>query len=293
MTAAVLALLSSVLWGSADYLGGLLSRARAAIPVVALSQAIALVVIWVAVLIAGASIDGTAAGWGILAGLAGGTALACFYAALAAGTMGIVAPISALGLVVPVLAGLLAGERPSVPQLIGIGVALAGVVLASRPELSGGASPRPLLLAAVAGLGFGFTLLFLAQSVDTLPTLAMMRLASVGLLVVVLLVARRITRPAERTAAPGRGAVGPSGARARLLRDLPALAFVGLADLGANALYAVAVQSGLLSVVAVLASLYPAVTVLLAWRIGHERLARVQVLGVAAALAGVVLLAAG
>lgn len=277
MTAALLALLSSLLWGSADYLGGVLSRTRAAIQVVALSQAVGLVVVWLAVVTTGGAINSTAVGWGMLAGLAGGVALMCFYAALAAGTMGIVAPISALGLVVPVLAGLLAGERPSLVQMIGIGVAVAGVILASGPELSGGASPRPLLLAAAAGFGFGLTLLFLAQSADTLPTLAMMRVASVGLLCAVLLVLRRTT-----------------GARIRpTARELPALAFVGVADLGANGLYALAAETGLLSVVAVLASLYPAVTVVLAWRFGHERLARIQVAGVGAALAGVILLAAG
>lgn len=277
MTAAVLALLGSVLWGAADYVGGVLSRTRTAIQVVAVSQLVALVVIWLVVLATGAAIDSGAVVWGLLAGLAGGTALMCFYAALAAGTMGVVAPISALGLVVPVLAGLLAGERPSVVQLAGIAIAVAGVVLASGPELSGGASPRPLLLAAAAGLGFGFTLLFIARSADTLPTLGMMRVASAGLLTVVLLILW-----------------GTTGATLRLTaRELPALAFVGLADLGANGLYALAATSGLLSVVAVLASLYPAVTVLLAWRFGSERLARMQVVGVLAALIGVVLLAAG
>ncbi|MGI8532564.1 MAG: EamA family transporter [Geodermatophilaceae bacterium] len=275
MTAALLALLSSALWGSADYAGGALSRIRPAIQVVALSQAIALLVAWTAVLVAGAGVDATSLRWGALAGLAGGAALAAFYAALAAGMMGVVAPISALGLVVPVLAGLVAGERPSAAQLIGIVVALAGVVLASGPELSGGASPRPLLLAAVAGLGFGLTLLFLAQSPDTLPTLAVMRTSSVSLLGVILVVVRR-TRGLRPTP-----------------RELPALAFVGGADLAANGTYAVAATSGLLSVVAVLASLYPAVTVLLAWRLGGERLGRLQVGGVSTALVGVVLLAAG
>lgn len=274
MSAALLALLSSILWGSADYLGGVLSRTRAAIQVVLLSQVVALVVVWLVVVATGSAIGSTDIRWGMLAGIAGGAALLCFYAALASGTMGIVAPISALGLVVPVLAGLLAGERPSVVQLVGIAVAVVGVLLASGPELSGGASLRPLLLAAAAGFGFGLTLLFLAQSGETLPTLAMMRIASVGLLTVVLLVGGR-----SPLRLPG--------------RELPALAFVGLADLGANGLYAVAATSGLLSVVAVLASLYPAVTVVLAWRFGGERLARVQLVGVAAGLTGVVLLAAG
>lgn len=275
MIAAALALLSSVLWGGADYLGGVLSRTRAAIQVVLLSQALALVVVWLAVLVTSSSVGGTSVRWGLLAGVAGGTALICFYAALASGTMGVVAPISALGLVVPVLAGLLSGERPSGLQLTGIVVAVLGVLLASGPELSGGASARPLLLAATAGLGFGLTLLFLAQTDDTLPTLAMMRIASVGLLLLVVLLLRRTSG-----LRPGRA-------------ELPALGFVGLADLGANGLYAVAATSGLLSVVAVLSSLYPAVTVLLAWRLEGERLRRVQVAGVVAALAGVVLLAAG
>jgi len=276
MTAALLALLSSAMWGSADYVGGVLSRRRAALQIAAGSQAIALVVVWAAMLLSGTGITGDAVRWGLLAGGCGGLAVMAFYAALAAGTMGVVAPISALGLIVPVVAGLLAGERPGGLQLLGIAVAVVGVVLASGPELSGGASPRPLLFAALAGLGFGLTLLLLAQTDDTLPTLAMMRVSSVSLLGAILLVSLRRT--------PGRR-IG--------VRELPALAFVGLGDLGANGLFVLASASGLLSVVAVLSSLYPAVTVLLAWRFGRERLRRIQVTGVATALVGVVLLAAG
>lgn len=275
MITAVLALMSSVLWGSADYLGGVLSRRRPAIEVVALSQAIALVTVWVVLLATGTPIGAESVLWGSLAGVAGGAALICFYAALSTGTMGVVAPIAALGLVVPVLAGLLGGDDPGAVTLTGMAVAFAGVVLACGPELSGGSSARPMLLAAVAGVGFGLLLLFLARSPTVLPTLAMMRVASVSLLVLVLLVVARAGLPRARPA------------------EMPALAFVGLADLGANGLYAVAASSGLLSVVAVLASLYPAVTVLLAWRFSGERLVRIQVVGVVAALVGVVLVAGG
>jgi len=276
MTAALLALLSSAMWGSADYVGGVLSRRRAALQIAAGSQAIALIVVWAAVLATGTAITGDAVRWGLLAGACGGLAVMAFYAALAAGTMGVVAPISALGLIVPVVAGLLAGERPGGLQLVGIAVAVVGVVLASGPELSGGASPRPLLFAGLAGLGFGLTLLLLAQTDDTLPTLAMMRVSSVSLLGTILIISLRRT--------PGR----------RLgVRELPALAFVGLGDLGANGLFVLASASGLLSVVSVLSSLYPAVTVLLAWRFGRERLRRIQVAGVATALVGVILLAGG
>lgn len=276
MTAALLALLSSVLWGGADYVGGVLSRRRAALQIATGSQGIALVVVWSVLLLSGTVITGDAVRWGLLAGACGGLAVMAFYAALAAGTMGIVAPVSALGLIVPVMGGLLAGERPGPLQLIGIAVAVVGVVLASGPELSGGASARPLVLAGLAGLGFGVTLLLLAQTEDALPTLAMMRVSSVSLLGALLLITRRRT----------------SGGRIGV-RELPALAFVGLGDLGANVLFVLASASGLLSVVAVLSSLYPAVTVLLAWRLGAERLAPVQLAGVAAALTGVILLAAG
>ncbi|CAN5376919.1 EamA family transporter [soil metagenome] len=278
MITAGLALTSSALWGSADYLGGVLSRRRPAIEVVAVSQGIGLLAVWLLLLGTGTSIGRSDMLWGPLAGLAGGLALICFYSALAVGTMGVVAPIAALGLIIPVLAGLLGGDDPGAVTLTGMAIAFAGVVLASGPELSGGASARPILLAAVAGAGFGLTLLFLARGGEVLPTLAMMRVASVTLLGAVLLFLFA-TRGSRLPRVPG--------------RELPALTFVGLADLGANGLYALAEDSGLLSVVAVLASLYPAVTVVLAWRLGGARLARIQVVGVVAALAGVVLVGAG
>ena len=218
--------------------------------------------------------------WAVGAGLAGMVGLVSFYAALAAGTMGVVSPIAALGVVVPVLAGLARGERPGALQMVGIVVAILGVVLASGPEVSARAGMRPLVLAAVAGLGFGFALLFIAEGsrTSTVMTLFTMRVTSVTVLTVVLVVALR------------------RGGRARLVldrRDAVLVCLVGVGDAAANLTFGLASTRGLVSLVGVLGSLYPVVTVMLAQVVHGERLGRLQSAGVAAALGGVVLIAAG
>jgi drug/metabolite transporter (DMT)-like permease len=276
VAASALALLSSVLWGTGDFLGGTLSRRLAPAAVVGWSQAAALLAFGVVALVTGAW--QAAPGfwpWAVAAGVCGPAGLVAFYAALARGTMGVVAPIAALGVVVPVAAGLLAGERPSAVQLVGVVAAVAGAVLASGPELRGGTGRIPVVLAALAGLFFGLTLLLLAGGSrhDALMTLVGMRLTSVVALAVLAL------------------AVRSSGGVRR--GDLPALALVGVLDGAANLCYSLAATSGLLSLVAVLSSLYPAVTIVLARVVHGERLAGVQQAGVAAALVGVVLIAAG
>lgn len=275
----MLALLSSLLWGTADFLGGTATRRLPATVVVGASQAVALVALVPVALLVAAQ---PGSWWpGVLAGVVGVLGLGAFYAALAAGTMGVVAPIAALGALLPVAVGLARGELPSGVQLAGIAVAIAGVVLASGPELSGGASPRPLLLACGAAVGFGMVAVLLADGAKAstgaaVATLLVMRLTSVGLLVMVLLVAR--TR----------------GFRTGVVRrDLWLLAAIGLGDVGANAAYAVASRGALLSVVSVLASLYPVVTVLLARQVHAERLRPVQVVGALGTLAGVAMLAGG
>jgi drug/metabolite transporter (DMT)-like permease len=280
--AAVLALLSSVLWGSADFLGGTVSRRHQAALVVGTSQAAGLVAIAVVAVAAGALGDDPGyLPWAILSGVAGVVGLVSFYAALAAGTMGVVSPIAALGVVVPVLAGLLKGERPAVLQLVGIVVAVAGVVLASGPELSGRAGARPVLLAAVAAVGFGVALLAIAEGSrhSTLMTLVSMRLTSVTLLAVALVVAL------------GRGT--PRSEFALSPRDVGLVTLVGLGDVAANLSFGLASRRDDVSVVSVLGSLYPVVTVLLARGLHGERLGRLQSAGVAGALAGVVLIATG
>ncbi|MFP5336093.1 MAG: EamA family transporter [Actinomycetes bacterium] len=271
-----LALLSSVLWGSADFGGGLLSRRLHPAAVVGASQAVGLLAVLLVAVVSGA-VTGPLGWlpWAVAAGLAGTVGLVSFYAALASGTMGVVSPIAALGAVVPVLIGLLSGERPSALQVAGIAVALVGAVAASGPELRGAAGARPVLLAAVAGVGFGLALVFIGGGSQTsaIMTLAGMRGVSVSLFLLAALALRTT------------GGVRP--------RDALPLALVGLGDAGANLAFGVASTLGLLSVTAVLGSLYPVVTVLLARGVLHERLRRVQQVGVAAALGGVVLIAAG
>lgn len=270
----LLALLSSLAWGGSDFLGGTLARRLPAATVVVLSQTVALVLLVPVVVVAGAAPSSLV--HGLLAGLAGAVGLGAFYAALAAGTMGVVAPVAATGAVVPVLVGLVRGEQPSALQVLGIVVALLGVVLASGPELSGGAQARPVLLALLAAGAFGTVMLLVAEGSQgpagaVFVTLLALRVAEVGVLAPVMLV---------RGAGPWRPIAVP-------------LAVVGVVDVTANVCFAFASRGGLLSVVAVLGSLYPVVTVLLARQVHGERLARVQVAGVAGTLTGVVLLAAG
>jgi drug/metabolite transporter (DMT)-like permease len=280
--AAVLALLSSALWGTADFLGGTASRRLGPVRVVLLSQAVALAALVPLTVVLGPDVEHRAVGAGVVAGLVGPAALFAFYRALALGTMGVVAPIAALGVVVPVGAGLLGGEEPSAGQLVGIALAVAGVVLASGPELrgEGRGGSRPLTLALLAAVGFGIVFVLLAEGGEDGGTarvvlvLLAMRSTSVVVLGGLLL------------ARGGRAAITAPG------QELPVLAVIGAFDVGANGTFAVASQSDLVSVVAVLASLYPAVTALLAWRFQHERLGRVELAGVGAALAGVVLLSA-
>ena len=139
-----LALASSFLWGGADFLGGTLSKRRAAFAVVGASQAFALLLIVPLVLVLGSAGDPHGyLPWGIGAGLVGTVSLAAFYEALASGTMGVVAPIAATGVVVPVVIGLGTGDRPTWVQLVGVLLAVAGVVLASGPEVRGAAALAP------------------------------------------------------------------------------------------------------------------------------------------------------
>ncbi len=281
---ALLALLASALWGTSDFLGGTASRRLPVLSVLGVSQLSALLLLTPLALALGAlSTDRAYVLPAVLAGLVGAAALVAFYRALATGTMGVVAPIASLGVVVPVGAGIVAGERPSLLQVVGIVVAVAGVVLASGPELSVGGSSglRPLLLAGVAALGFGTVFVLIAAGSEQGGTNAVvmvvltMRLTTVAVLTVALLaLARR--RGVE------------SGVRRR---DLPVLVTIGLFDVGANSAFALAAQGDLIAVSSVLASLYPIVTVLLARQVHAERLARIQLVGVGAALAGVLVLA--
>ncbi len=280
---AVLALLASLVWGCSDFVGGLVSRRVRPLVVVGIAHLLALLVLLVVAAATGEfSANLGYLPWAVAAGASGLVGLVAFYRALSIGTMGIVAPIAGTGAAVPVAVGLATGDSPSALQLTGIAVACVGVVLASGPELSGGdpAGRRPLLLALVAALGFGLVYVFIngGSKYSVAMTLLMMRATSVTL---VLLVAFSLLAKGFR---PSR-AVVPSG------RDVAVIGFVGLTDVAANGLYGLASGRGLVSVVSVLASLYPAVTVVLARVIENERMRRIQGAGVLLALCGVVLLA--
>jgi drug/metabolite transporter (DMT)-like permease len=305
--AALLALLSSVLWGSSDFFGGLASRRLPAVLVVGWSQGAGLVGVTAVAVLRGATDDPSGwLVWSVLAGVCGAVGLVAFYTALAIGTMGVVSPIAALGVVVPVVVGLLGGDRPSTLQAGGMVLGLLGALAASGPELSGrglfrararsvrteletGSRGRTLLpepdraaaparsvwLACAAGLAFGVALLGIQRGADHSPlmTLVGMRASSVGTFAAGALLLRRTV-----------------GVPARML---PLLIAVGLVDAGANLAFAFATVRGLPSVVAVIGALYPVATVLLGRFVLGERLAPVQQLGVGLAMGGVALLAAG
>jgi drug/metabolite transporter (DMT)-like permease len=281
MLAIALGLGSSLFWGLADFGGGLQSRRYPVVAVLLVSQAVGLVGIAAVVALSGEPAPPLDELWPAAAGGIGGLlALAAFYRALAIGTMSIVAPISATGSAVPVVVGLASGERPSAVQLAGILAAGVGVVLAAREaphedEARARAGRASIGLALVAALGFGafFVGMQRAAEVDVLWAMLAARVADAALLVPVAL----LLRPSLH--------IPPNA--------LAALAAIGVLDLTANGLYAWGTTQGLLSVVAVLGSLYPLATVLLARAVLGERIRRVQEIGVASALAGVLLIAAG
>jgi drug/metabolite transporter (DMT)-like permease len=273
----LIALASSAFWGTSDFFAGLKARTIAPPAVVAITQGFALVGLSLILLVRhtglSASFTGNGPWWAIAAGLAGSLGLVCFYTALASGTMGVVAPISSLGALVPVFLGLLTGEHPSATAWVGMAVAVTGAALASGPELAGAVPPRPVLLAAVAAACFGTALYCIDRGARyaLLETLWGMRATSVFLFLIAGLVVRSV-----------------GGAHAR---DLPALAVIGLADVTANGLFAFSSSRGLVSVASVLGSLYPVATLFWARLLLGERLRRVQALGVCLTLAGVVAIA--
>src|SRR5665647_3033759 len=193
---ALLALASSVFWGTSDFFAGLKARTIAPPAVVAVTQGFALLALSVILLARhtgfSPSFSGNGPFWAIAAGVAGALGLVCFYTALASGTMGVVAPISSLGALVPVFLGLLTGEHPSVTAWVGMAVAVTGAALASGPELTGAVPPRPVLLAAVAAACFGTALYCLDRGArySLLETLWGMRATSVVLFLIAGLVAQ-------------------------------------------------------------------------------------------------------
>ena len=310
MIAALLATLSSAIWGTSDFIGGLAARRLPPVAVVGWAQVAGLIAVLSAARLTGGFGGPTGwIGWSVLAGLIGATGLVVFYTALSLGTMGVVSPIAALGAVIPVIGGLLHGDSPSGLQFAGMALGLAGAVTASGPELRGSGGPAPsvaglsvaglsvagpasvgprsagqssggqsaggrsVVLAAMAGVCFGVALFGIQRGAQTSPLLTMvgMRVSGVSVFIVIALVTR-----------------STGGVK---IRNLPLLAVIGVSDVGANLLFAAASTQGMNSTVAVLGSLYPVATVLLGAMLLKERMLPVQRAGVALALAGVVLLA--
>lgn len=265
----------------ADFGGGLQARRHALLAVLLVSQAAGLAGIALLVVAAGEPVPAIGDVLpAALGGIAGMVALAAFYRGLAIGTMSIVAPISATGAAVPVLVGLAGGDRPGTAVMAGIVVAVAGVVLAAREQAPEGSvaaavARRSVLLALVAALGFGGFFVGIDASAGAGVPWALLaaRGASFSLVAAAAVVARP---PVPREPAV-----------------LGLLAGIGLLDLAANASFAAATHEGLLSVVSVLSSLYPVVTVVLARVVLGERVRRVQEAGIVAAIAGVALIASG
>lgn len=281
MAAIALGFGAALCWGLADFLGGIRTRRLTLALVLVVSQLCGLAAITIVVGVGALEIPtGSDLLAAVIAGVCQLAGIAALYRALAIGTMSVISPISASGAaVLPVVVGVAAGERPGALQVAGMAAAFAGVALATRSSEgpAGGGSPREALaLSAVAALGFGGFYVGIdaaADSADALGALLIARIAAAAALVAVLAAAR-----------PRLGGSAP---------DLPALALIGLLDVSANAGFALGTETGLLSVVAVLASLYPVATVVLARALLAERLVPVQAAGVAVALTGVALIAAG
>jgi drug/metabolite transporter (DMT)-like permease len=277
--AVTLGLLVALTYGTGDFLGGLASKRNPPVSVVAVSQSVGLVV-----MVALVVLDGRAIVWGdFAAGAAAGSVglvgVVLLYRGLANGTMSVVAPITAVGAgVLPLGWGLLTGDRPSALAMIGVGAALTAVALVSAADASDEVQSVPrveVALALVAGAAFGtvFVLLGTTDERSGMWPVLGARLSSVVLLAAFVTMTRRSWRPAPGT--------------------MPTIAGAGALDASANALYLVATREGLLSLVSVLSALYPAATIVLARVVLAERMNRVQLVGIALALAGVALIAAG
>ncbi|GGV01131.1 membrane protein [Streptomyces albospinus] len=287
MTAAF-ALATSLLWGLADFGGGLLTRRFHALTVVVVSQTLAALVLGGIVLTTGGWREAGPQLWfAVAAGVVGPVSMLCFYRALALGPMGVVSPLGSLGTVlIPLGVGILAGERPGLLQAAGMAVAVVGVLLAGGPRLGGASVARQtIVLTLISALGFGAVMALIAEASTTVTGLF---LALFVQRVCNVMVGGTALYATVRRGTPALPAEGFAAVR----RTLPALAFVGIADVAANGTYAVAAQHGPVTMAAVLASLYLVVTALAALAVLKERMRAVQTAGASLALVGSILLAA-
>lgn len=276
--APLLAILASICYGSGDFLGGLASRKSSSLAVAAISQALGLAPLAIALLVAGrATPRATDMAWGAAAGLAGAIALALFFKALTLGRMGVMAPIaSATGDAVAVIIGFALGERPGPLVIGGFVLAVVSIVLVAQDRANrDGTTERGIFVAIGCGIALGawYTCLRPTAVAAGLWPLVAARAVSLPLLIL-------------GTRARGRSLALP--------RNVLVIALAsGVLDILANVCYLIAVRQSMLSVVATLASLNPIVTVALAWRVLHERLRAPQYLGLALGIAAMAMISVG
>lgn len=274
--AAVLALAGALGWGVGDFLGGLATRRLAVLTVLAVSQTVGLVGILVWVLVSGDAFPGVVELLpAAAAGIAAMVGLGALYRGLAIGAMGIVAPISAAAPVVPLAVDAARGEVPTAVQWLGVALVVGGIVVLSREPSASGRIASGAGLAVVAAVAFGIFFVGIDAGSDESSAWAVAgaRMASVPVAVAAAL------------------ATGASLAPPRRLLAL--VAAVGVFDTAANVLVAAATTYGAVGIVAVLGSLYPVATIVLAWLVLGERLGVAKRAGGGVALAGAALVAAG
>lgn len=276
--AALLALSGALLWGVGDFFGGLASRRLAVLVVLVVSQAVGLVGVATWIALARDPFPGFVdLVPAVAAGAAGLVGLAALYRGFAVGAMGIVAPISAAGPVVPLAVDAAQGLVPTTLEWIGVALVLAGIVTLSRepPTPGRGRVSAGVGLAVVSALGFGVFFVGIDSGADESVAWAVgsARSTSVAIALVVAAVTAASLRPPREL--------------------LPMLVTVGAFDTGANVCVAFAATEGAVGIVAVLSALYPVVTVALARIVLHERLSRAHRIGGPVALAGAALVAAG
>lgn len=271
----ILGLASAASWGGGDFSGGLATRRSSVYGVVIGSQFIGLLLLaGLALLFAEPLPPSGDLLLGAVAGLIGGVGLMALYQGLAVGRMGVVAPVaSILSAAIPVIVGALAEGLPAIPQLAGFVLALVAVWLLTRGKGAIAVQWRELGLPVVAGTGFGLFLVIIdrASETATLWPLAAARVASLILLIIIAAVLGRRVLPARE--------------------QLGLVLLSGIGDAAGNTFYTLAAQIGRMDIAAILSSLYPAATVLLARFVLHEKLTRRQWAGLLIALAAVILIA--
>jgi len=274
-----LAVLSSITYGAADFLGGLGSKRSSTISVVVFSQLSGLILVLLALpFLPGSSPSAIDFAWGAAAGLAGGIGVGLLYRGLAVGVMSVVAPVTAVcAVIIPLVVGVALGERPSSLAVVGVALAIMAIVLVSLSDHveQGRAATSGVMLAIGSGIAIGIFLVFLQRTGPSagLWPLVAARAVSIVLFTIIGVMTREKLIP--------------------LRQSMPIVIGGGALDMLANILYLIAVRQGMLSIVATLTSLYPASTIVLARIVLRERLRLVQMAGVVCAGAAIILIVSG